>query len=71
MRLGSSRETSCHLKGAAEPQLRFLPCKNENPEWPDALIFQGKLKRWVSICSLSMCMLLEILKNFKTQGGPN
>lgn len=68
---GGNLETSCHLKGAAEPQLRLLPCKNENPELPDAPIFQDKLKRWVSICSLSMCMLLEVLKNFKTLCGPN
>lgn len=50
---------------------RLLPCWNQNSELPDALIFQDKLKRWISICSLSMYMLLEILKNFKTLCGPN
>lgn len=62
--------TPC-LKGAAEPQFSLLPCRNKNPELPDALVFQDKLKRWVSICRLSMCMLLEMLKDFKTLFRPN
>lgn len=58
-------------KEMAKPQLRLLPCQNQNPELPDGLIFQDKLKGWISICSLSMCMLLEILKIFKTLCEPN
>lgn len=59
---GQPRDSVPHLQGAAEPQLRLLPCQNKNPELPDALIFQDKLKKMgFYMQSLSV----YVVRNFK------